>query len=202
MKKILFPIQTKKVSPLKTFIFPAFALFLFTAHSTFGQCCAKLTSTKTCRGKNTGTATVTPCTPGNYTFTWDDAFGQTGAVASGLTAGVYHVVMATSTFTCPALEVIVTDSSCTPFSVPNVMTPNGDGVNDYFAITGLESGTKLTVFNRWGEVVYSSNNYDNDWSAGNLTEGVYYYIVNRPSTETTTGKNDPSSGFVQIITGK
>lgn len=199
MKKILSPV--KKAYALKTLVFTALSLFICISQTAYAQCCAKLTSTKTCQGKNTGTATITPCTPGNYTYMWDDASMQTTAVATSLTVGIYHVVISSGNVTCPPLEVTVTDSSCTPFSVPNIMTPNGDGINDYFVITGLQKGTKLTVFNRWGAIVYSSNNYDNDWTASNLTDGVYFYTLGLPSSETITGKNDPSRGFVQIISG-
>lgn len=202
MKKILSPNPIRKAYTLKTIGISAFALFTFFAHASIAQCCAKFSSTKTCRDKSTGSATVLPCKYDNYTYKWDDAAAQTGAVATGLPAGVYHVVMSTPTFTCPAIEVIIADSACTPFSVPNIMTPNGDGINDYFAITGLEKGTKLLVFNRWGQVVYSNNNYDNEWSPNDLMDGVYFYSLTLPSGEVSNSKNDPSRGFVQIITGK
>jgi gliding motility-associated-like protein len=201
MKKFLIPIHPRKKKAFQSFIASAIALFAFSV-SSFGQCCAKLTSTKTCRDKNTGTASAVPCNPGNYTYLWDDPAAQTSAVATGLAAGTYHVLISGPNFTCPAFDVIVGDSSCTPFSVPNVMTPNGDGINDHFLITGLEKGTALTVYNRWGNVVYTSNNYDNDWDAANLTDGVYFYVLNLPTAEFANGKDDPSRGFVQIITGK
>lgn len=200
MKKFLIPIQTRKEQAFKTLIVSAFFLFTFSA-LTFGQCCVKLTSTKTCRNTSTGTVTIVPCTPGNYTFAWDDPGKQTGPVATGLAVGIYHVVMSGANFTCPSVSVAITDSTCIPFIVPNVITPNGDGINDDFYISGLENGTKLTIFNRWGDVVYTSNNYNNDWDGGNLKDGVYYYVLNLPTTEVTKEKNDPSRGFIHIITG-
>ena len=63
-------------------------------------------------------------------------------------------------------------------------SPNGDGTNDLFEIGGLEkcSGVLLTVFNRWGDVVFEMDNYDNTWNGtgpgGNpLPEGTYFYIL-------------------------
>ncbi|NLN73902.1 MAG: T9SS type B sorting domain-containing protein [Bacteroidales bacterium] len=63
--------------------------------------------------------------------------------------------------------------------IPNVFTPNSDGFNDYFFIDGLDSypNSKLKVYNRWGKVVYRSDNYQNDWDGKNVADGVYYYVL-------------------------
>lgn len=63
--------------------------------------------------------------------------------------------------------------------IPNVVTPNGDGVNDFFRINGLENfpGSTLTAYNRWGNKIYNSDDYKNDWSP-NVNDGTYFYIVN------------------------
>lgn len=61
--------------------------------------------------------------------------------------------------------------------IPNVITPNGDGANDVFFIENLEyyPGSRLFIFNRWGQELYSSMDYRNDWGGGNLSAGNYYY---------------------------
>ena len=63
--------------------------------------------------------------------------------------------------------------------IPNLFTPNGDGLNDLFVIRNLlqYQGRELMVINRWGNQVYKSNNYNNDWDGGSLAEGTYYYIL-------------------------
>lgn len=68
--------------------------------------------------------------------------------------------------------------------VPNGFSPNGDMVNDLFEIPGLDlfSDVKLEVFNRWGNLVYESSNYKNDWDGRNssgeeLTDDTYYYAL-------------------------
>ena len=65
------------------------------------------------------------------------------------------------------------------FKVPNIITPNGDGFNDIFIITNLESlkYCKIEVFNRWGKLVYQHHNYQNKWKADNLADGIYYYNI-------------------------
>lgn len=63
--------------------------------------------------------------------------------------------------------------------IPNVITPNGDGSNDFLTFTNLEfhSGNKLTVLNRWGGKVFETENYKNDWDGGGQSEGTYFYIL-------------------------
>ncbi|QIL41204.1 DUF11 domain-containing protein [Pedobacter sp. HDW13] len=67
----------------------------------------------------------------------------------------------------------------TGFFIPNVITPNGDGKNDAFVIVGLENyhNVHLTIFNRWGNEVYRSDNYKNTWTGDGLNEGTYYYLI-------------------------
>jgi gliding motility-associated-like protein len=66
--------------------------------------------------------------------------------------------------------------------VPSVITPNGDGKNDYFKISESSGKVELIIFNRWGNEEYSSNNYLNDWDGRNnkrskLPEDTYFYIL-------------------------
>ncbi|WP_316806793.1 gliding motility-associated C-terminal domain-containing protein [Pedobacter agri] len=63
--------------------------------------------------------------------------------------------------------------------VPNLFTPNGDGINDLFEIRGLNlfAQNDLVIVNRWGNEVYKSNNYQNNWSGEGLNEGTYYYLL-------------------------
>lgn len=71
--------------------------------------------------------------------------------------------------------------------IPEGFSPNGDGINDVFVIenTGLKH-INLEVFNRWGNRVFKSENYGNDWTGKcntgihigeDLPVGTYYYIA-------------------------
>lgn len=73
--------------------------------------------------------------------------------------------------------------------VPNGITPNGDGVNDYLVFDLLLNNppsafpdNEILVFNRWGDVVYQAKPYLNDWGGNSnagkpLPQGTYYYIL-------------------------
>jgi gliding motility-associated-like protein len=63
--------------------------------------------------------------------------------------------------------------------VPNVFTPNGDGINDRFEIPYLDRyiSSEFLVFNRWGEMVFKDDNYSGTWDGGRLSDGVYFYML-------------------------
>ncbi len=65
----------------------------------------------------------------------------------------------------------------TNLEIPNIFTPNGDGVNESFYIRNLPLETKLIITNRWGKEVYSASDYKNDWMAENVSDGMYYYRI-------------------------
>lgn len=71
--------------------------------------------------------------------------------------------------------------------IPNVITPNGDGKNDKLIIIGISRypNSSLFIYNRWGNQVYQSKNYQNEWDGKDLNEGTYYYILklNTPEGE-------------------
>ena len=80
-------------------------------------------------------------------------------------------------------------AACNDVVIPNIITPNGDGLNDGFRIDAIEfqperfKDAELTVFNRWGDVVYSKRPYKNEWQGTNqngasLPQATYYYILN------------------------
>lgn len=67
-----------------------------------------------------------------------------------------------------------------PVYIPNAFTPNGDGLNDTWAIGNLPKENELVLFNRWGELIYRKVNYANEWDGTNrdgsmLPLGIYIY---------------------------
>ncbi|WP_147313975.1 T9SS type B sorting domain-containing protein [Deminuibacter soli] len=63
--------------------------------------------------------------------------------------------------------------------IPNIITPNSDGKNDQFKITGIGAypNSVLVVYNRWGNQVFYSSDYHNEWDGAGLNEGTYYYVL-------------------------
>ncbi|GAA4212622.1 hypothetical protein GCM10022289_43730 [Pedobacter jeongneungensis] len=63
--------------------------------------------------------------------------------------------------------------------IPNLFTPNGDGINDTFEINGLAefAENELTIVNRWGNEVFRAKGYKNNWTGEGLNEGTYYYLL-------------------------
>jgi gliding motility-associated-like protein len=84
---------------------------------------------------------------------------------------------------------VIKESNFKPL-IPNIITPNGDGKNDYFIIQNVADSTQdpqpltsimlpqnqLLVYNRWGKKVYDQSPYINEWDGSNLPDGVYYFV--------------------------
>jgi gliding motility-associated-like protein len=66
--------------------------------------------------------------------------------------------------------------------IPSVITPDGDGVNDFFVIGESTGSMQLIIFNRWGNEEFKNGNYLNDWNGLNnkgqeLPGETYFYIL-------------------------
>ena len=65
--------------------------------------------------------------------------------------------------------------------LPNVLTPNGDGLNEHLVLpTAVAGPWALEVYSRWGRSVYRSADYHNEWGA-EAAEGLYYYLLRSPT---------------------
>ncbi len=122
-------------------------------------------------------------------YEWYDAPSGGNLVHTGtsyttpvLTDTTHYYVQEASVISCRAeLRAIPLNlSDPGSFFIPSLITPNNDGKNDQFEILSLPAGSALSVFNRWGDCVYKSSNYDNQWAASNTSDGVYYYDLILP----------------------
>jgi gliding motility-associated-like protein len=121
-----------------------------------------------------------PALPGG-TYDWD--FGDNSP--HGTTANPTHLYEQPGIYT---VRLIARYSNCvveTSFSplevgevqVPNIITPNRDSLNDTFKPLFSCKPTRLQIFNRWGKLVYETQDYHNNWGGENLPEGTYYYLL-------------------------
>ncbi len=75
--------------------------------------------------------------------------------------------------------------------IPNAITPDGDGYNDTWKIENCVD-CKIIIYNRWGDLIYQSDNYDNSWDGATYPSGAYFYHLERPGKE-------PIDGNVNIM---
>ena len=86
-----------------------------------------------------------------------------------------------------------------PLQIPNVFTPNGDGINETWQVKNLKdyADCKVEIFNRYGQIVYQSVGYTNEWdgilNGKPLPAATYYYIINLKIAA------KPIAGFVDIV---
>ncbi|MGV3612134.1 MAG: gliding motility-associated C-terminal domain-containing protein [Fluviicola sp.] len=110
-----------------------------------------------------------------------------GVIGTGSSA-TYSSMVETTYYMTLVVETVdgCMDSIKKPFEIlgelkiPNIVTANGDHTNDEFYITNLKPNSKLIIQNRWGNLVFESDNYKNDWggidiSGVKLDDGVYFY---------------------------
>ena len=87
------------------------------------------------------------------------------------------------------------------FYTPNAFSPNGDGVNDVFRIEGIYlEQVSFAIFNRWGQILYRSNNLDAGWDGTykdkDVQEGVYVFVIEGTGVD---GSEFKRSGTVTLI---
>ncbi|WP_338226522.1 DUF7507 domain-containing protein, partial [Algoriphagus confluentis] len=86
-----------------------------------------------------------------------------------------------------------------PFRIPNVITPGTiDGDNDTFEILGLGKfvSNEIVIFNRWGDHVFETEDYQNDWNAPGQVAGTYFYVLKTIDRE---GRPHEFKGWIQVI---
>lgn len=89
-----------------------------------------------------------------------------------------------------------------PISIPNMITPNGDLINDLWIIGGISrfEAAAVTVYDRWGQIVFNTIGYTQPWDGTNegtaLKSATYYYVIELNSTDVAT---EPITGSITLI---
>ncbi len=145
-------------------------------------------------------------TIGASSYNWNLGNGTTTGPTAATTynaSGTYTVILTASNGTCfdTASAVIIVDAS-TSIVIPNIYSPNGDGLNDIFFITTTGMRTlHCDIFNRWGQLVYTLKGPNDSWDGilnnGNAaSEGTYYYILNAEGYD---GKTYKAEGHLTLV---
>lgn len=113
-------------------------------------------------------------------------------------------VTVTSSNISNASPVIVGVGTIKDNDIPNLFSPNGDGLSDVFKISGIEDFPefKIQIYDRWGSEVYNYNNngntnpiwWDGTFKGKPVPEGVYYYTL-----DFNDGITKPKTSFIELI---
>jgi gliding motility-associated-like protein len=113
---------------------------------------------------------------GQVNMLWGDTLAAGQVYVPGMENGTYTI---TATDECPKTvsQTITVDAGC-KIIIPNVITPNGDGQNDKFVVEGIKGReNRVQIWDRWGKEVLNTVNYQNNFSANDLHDGVYFYAI-------------------------
>jgi len=107
-------------------------------------------------------------------------------------AGSYTVTLKVGNSQCSKDTSFIITVSASMLAVPNVFTPNGDGVNDEFRVAYRSLREfNIWVYDRWGHLVYSSTDPAKGWDGTvrgrQAAEGAYYYIIRAMGTDAAHG---------------
>ena len=134
--------------------------------------------------------------PGYSSYLWNNQPGDnTFKVSSPQTVAL----TVTDINGCQAVQQIIIADKCADILIPNTFTPNGDGINDTWDISGIsgDNSVSVKIFNRYGTLLYQQKGdytpWNGEYAGKKLSPGVYYYIL--------TAKNGQQkfSGSLTII---
>ena len=133
------------------------------------------------------------------TYTWDFGDGSPLAGPDTLThrvhryqkAGTYRIRLTARYAGCEVITQFAPLEVGEPF-LPNIITPNNDRKNETFRPLFTCQPASLSIFSRWGQSVFHSDNYHNDWDAASLGAGLYYYLLRDADGRT-------AKGWVEVV---
>ena len=153
-----------------------------------------------CRGSRTGSIELKAIGGTEpYMYYWNNSKGDV-SIMQNMYAGEYVVgVIDGNECKSDEITITLTDVDVPCLRIPNVFTPNGDGVNDIWEIVNIEMfpEAEIYVFNRWGQLMFTSKGYTEQWDGSYrghfVPAGTYMYIIDLFNDE------EPYEGTVTII---
>ncbi len=121
---------------------------------------------------------------GNGSFSWSPGFGLSNSDIANPTVTLHadqqFVLTVTTTEGCTSSDSVLIKVYDGPtVYVPSAFTPNGDGKNDLLlpVYVGIKQLNHFSVFNRWGEKVFTTTNMFKGWDGGNIQSGTFVWMV-------------------------
>lgn len=115
-----------------------------------------------------------------YTYSWNT--GDDVEDLFGLDSGTYSITVIDANGCMDTASIQLIDPL--PLTLASGFTPNGDGSNDTYVIRGLDafSNNIVTIYNRWGDVVFKEYDYQNTWDGSNASgnpvpDGTYFILL-------------------------
>jgi gliding motility-associated-like protein len=154
-----------------------------------------------CKGSDAITITETD-NASNSAASYKWSTGQSGSSISVTDPGTYSVTVTING--CSNSGSVNVTNDCY-MSIPNVFTPNGDGLNDYFfprsLLTSGLTSFSINIYNRWGQLVFTSTSldgagWDGKFNGSDQPEGVYVYIIDATFKD---GQKEHHQGNVTLL---
>ena len=139
---------------------------------------------------------------GNTAASWLWNTGEVTPLILATKPGYYSATV--TIFGCIATDTVWVANDCY-VSYPNIFTPNGDGLNDYFFPRNLLTrgliDFKMDIYNRWGQLIYQTKNiegqgWDGTFNNEHQPEGVYIYQITATFKD---GQKESKTGNLTLI---
>ncbi|MBK9761329.1 MAG: gliding motility-associated C-terminal domain-containing protein [Flavobacteriales bacterium] len=139
---------------------------------------------------------------------YDDWYWSTDEAATSITVeqpGNYTVLAYDTAGCMITSSIIVAAIPCDPVLpddvIGNVITPNGDGINDSWGFGATSSVERATIFTRWGNVVFDGDPRIAPWSGRGangepLADGVYFFVLRLHASDNTDATR---TGYIQLV---
>jgi gliding motility-associated-like protein len=127
---------------------------------------------------------------GANSFLWDFGDGNNSTLLNPtniyLTSSNFQIILIVNSgapsFCEDTASMILFVDKPSDIIIPNIFTPNGDGINDFFTVEPTNIiDYEIVIYNRWGREIFKSNNLDDKWDGtanGNpAAEGTYFYLM-------------------------
>lgn len=148
--------------------------------------------TSLCPGKTLALTAETT----NATYLWQN--NSTSSDFTVTTDGTYWIEITVNNCSTTDSIIVLKEECEHVLELPNVFTPNNDGINDLFIPVKSEGigSMNTSIYNRWGNKIFATQNLRIEWDGQNFTAGLYYWIVEYTDSN---GEQYTQTGYVTLL---